>query len=596
MKTLDVSVNVGKEIFEISSDFANPIEVVRESLHNSYDAGATRVDIRALPQTLPDGRRVLTLEFVDNGIGMDEATLERFFGLGYSDKPTVPGRRSIGLKGHGTKIYYQAKDLLVATRVKESPLRVAKLSDARTVVNQRNIPRPEFHEGDDAERIVQLHDIPAIRGSGTVVRLVDFTPDSSRLIDAFRMRALENYLRWFTIYGSFEHVVRGESPQAPFSLHVQATDATQGQLVSFGHAWPSEDQSDLKQLKKLDDRRPFNYFRKTLPFLDRAIEDGYRIDVAVLFEGKRGRLERDTCISRQRVGGLYTEEERYGLWLCRDFIPIERKFEWLLEDECPKIVEDLRRPLVLVNSQDFMLIANRGSVGNSSQQLLSAIKQAVFQVLEEAQEDKDIERFLNEYQEDLFSRQREKDQKALIRRIDRFNVKQKCRIQLADGRQHEFFEPQREITLFGLISELQILDADMLGIEVLDYDDHVGIDLLVRKNGNPGDLLDRTKVAYVELKYILQATLNHAFDHLSAIICWDCDLQPGALVTDAANNTFHFEQQKGKDGVTSSALLPPLDSKLAHNVKVIVLKRLLEERNHMTMQRNPKPVSKASKS
>lgn len=596
MKRVKVDVNVGKEIAEISYDFTDPIEVVREALHNAHDAGATSVQFKATAQTLPDRRRVLTLEFADNGIGMDEDRLTRFFGLGYSDKPPIANRRTIGFKGHGTKIFYQAKDLFVATRTVDGPLRVGVLRDVRSDVNQRSHLEPQLSEGDEAESLVRTEGLPQIDGHGTVIRLVDYTPDSSRLINRFKFAELENYLRWFTIYGSFEHVVRNAPPIPPFELHVQATDATLPVKVEFGHSWPITDITDLKQLKKRDERRPFNFFRKTFRFADRPIADGYRIDVAVLFEGKRGRVDRDEGISRQGSSRLYTEEERYGMWLCRDFIPIELRSDWLLDDECPKLVDDLRRPLVFVNSQDFLLIANRGSVGNSPQQLLTAIKQGVFDILKLVQEDKDVERFLNEYQEELFSRQREKDQKALHRRIDRFNAKQECTIKLPDGREHVFFEPQREITLFGLIAELQMLQPDLLGLEILDYDDHVGIDLLVRKNGNVGDLLDRTKVAYVELKYVLQSTLNHAFDHLFAVVCWECDLKPGDFVTDAANTTFHFEQQKGKDGMTSSALVPPLDGKLSHHVKVIVLSRLLEERYQLTPRENPRPISKTAKS
>src|SRR5690242_9725611 len=107
MRNLTVTVDAGREIAEISADFTDPIEVVRESVHNSFDAGATEVSVAAVPQTLPDGRRVLTLEFQDNGIGMSEETLACFFGLGHSVKPSIPGRPTIGFKGHGTKIYYQ---------------------------------------------------------------------------------------------------------------------------------------------------------------------------------------------------------------------------------------------------------------------------------------------------------------------------------------------------------------------------------------------------------------------------------------------------------------------------------------------------------
>jgi hypothetical protein len=594
MRNLTVTVDAGREIAEISADFTDPIEVVRESVHNSFDAGATEVSVAAVPQTLPDGRRVLTLEFQDNGIGMSEETLACFFGLGHSVKPSIPGRPTIGFKGHGTKIYYQAQDVYVATRVDGGLLNLAIVRNARRDIHSKRTPTPEYFSGEEADAVARSEKLSVPTQHGTSIRLVDYTPDSSRLIDVFKFDALENYLRWFTIYGSFEHVVKSTTPTAPFSLKVQGTDLKSSQ-IGFGHPWPSDDRIDIKALKRLDDRRPFNYFRKSFRFPDRSIADGFRIDVAILFEGKRGRLDRDKAISRQRSGGLYAEEERYGLWLCRDFIPVEQKFEWLLEEECPRLVEDLRRPLIFVNSQDFKLIANRGSVGNSPQQLLDAIKQAIFSILEEVEDDKDIQKFLNEYQEDLFGRQRDKDQKALTRRIDRHNDRSECEIKLANGKTHLFFEPKREITLFGLISELQVLDASILSLEILDYDDHSGIDLLVQRNGNPANLLDKTKVSYVELKYVLGAQVNHAFDHLYAVICWESDLKQDDFVTDAANNKFQFEEKKGADGVTSSRLIPLPDSKLTHNVKVIVLKRLLQEKYAMTMRKNPKPISKSAR-
>lgn len=595
MTTINVTVNAGKEIAEISSDFTDPIEVIRESLHNAYDAGATKVSISAMPETLADGRRVLTLEFVDNGIGMSEQSLAGFFGLGHSDKPAILSRQPIGFKGHGTKIYYQAQDLFVQTRTNDGQLYLAVFQNSRKTILAKHAPEPRLFMGEEAEAEIRINRLTPLSGNGTSIRLVDYTADSSRLIDAFRFDRMENYLRWFTVYGSFQHVVLDTNPQPPFELLVQGIDTNRLSPINFGHPWPRDDRTDLRSLKKLDDRRPFNFFRKTFRYPDLSIEDGYRIDMAILFEGKRGRLERDQKISRQGKSSeqtIYTEEERYGLWLCRDFIPIERKFEWLIEEDCPRMVDDLRRPLIMVNSQDFKLIANRGSVGNSSQQLMEAVKRAVYDKLEEVQSDRDVERFLNEYQEDLFSRQREKDQKALSRRIDRFNNKKECEIILSNGKPYTFFEPQREITLFGLVSELQILDESILNMEILDYDDHSGIDLLVRKNGNPSNLLDKTRVAYVELKYVLASMVNHAFDYLYAVICWECDLNPGDLVTDAANNKFQYEVHKDQQGLTLARLVPLPDGKVTHNVKVILLQKLLEEKYQLTLKSNPHPVSK----
>ena len=238
-----------------------------------------------------------------------------------------------------------------------------------------------------------------------------------------------------------------------------------------------------------------------------------------------------------------------------------------------------------------MLIANRGSVGNSPQSLLTAVQHGLFKILEDVQDDPQVARFLNEYQEDLFGRMREKDKKALQRRIDRYNHKQRFTVTLPGGKTYEFWEPQREITLFGLLSELQLLAPGLLGFEILDYDDHHGIDLLVRRNGT-GELLDKQKVAYVELKYELGAQVNHAFDHLFGIVCWDTFLTPNSPVVDAAGHQFTYQESKDAQNVTHAHLVPPPGGPLNHNVRVVVLKRLLSEAYGLAGRPNPRAIKK----
>ncbi|MHB1421769.1 MAG: ATP-binding protein [Gemmataceae bacterium] len=194
MRAIEVRANIGKEVAEISRDFTHPIEVVREALHNAYDAGAKTVEISALVQTLPDGRRVLTLEVFDDGIGMTEDTLAAFFGLGLSEKPGVADRRIIGFKGHGTKIYFQAQELAVATRCQNMPLLCAAVNQARESVYSRVAPRPQLYEGNEASSLASTRSLRLPNAHGTSLRLIDFTPESGRLIEDFKTFPLENYI------------------------------------------------------------------------------------------------------------------------------------------------------------------------------------------------------------------------------------------------------------------------------------------------------------------------------------------------------------------------------------------------------------------
>jgi hypothetical protein len=595
MAQFEPTVNSGREIAEISRDFAKPIEVLREAIHNSHDAGAKEVRVLARIEKLAGGSRGLTLEIADDGCGMTEDVIKNLFGLGHSQKETLPDRIPIGYKGHGTKIYYQASEVFVMTRRNGGDLLMAHLASARKDIFQEVVPKPTLLKGNEAQRLADERGLVLLRSDqGTIIRLVDFTPNSDRLIDDFARAPVVNYLRWFTIFGSFKKVLYPDY-QPPMKLFFQGTNEQAFQEVAFGHDWPPSDHVDIKTLKKRDERRPFNYFCKTFRHTDIPVQSGYRIDIAALFEGSRGRRERDLGIRRQRVGGLYHEEERYGIWLCKDFIPIEPKFEWLNEEDYPLTEDSLQRPLILVNCQEFELTANRGSVGNSPDVLLKAVKDAVFKLMREnIEDDKDLSNFLNEYQQDLFSRLREKDRKALQRRIDRYNKKQRCTIVLPGGKSHAFFEPTREITLFGLISELKILDHKLLGLDILDYDDHVGIDLLVRRDTNPLHLLDKSKVAYTELKFDLESAINHPFDNLHSIICWETALSDRDPVQDPTGESFIYQEARDNDGITHAHLAPHPSSKLSHSIKVITLRRLLQERYGLQSEPNSNPIGAAT--
>jgi hypothetical protein len=595
-QALDVKVNAAKELGEISRDFLKPIEVLREALANGYDAGAAEVVIRAWSANDPTGRRIMNLEIRDDGEGMNTTGLEGFFGLGFTTKPRVPGRTPIGVKGHGTKIYYQANEIWIATRSTGGPLLVACVENARRDVLNATLPKPTSWEGKDAEEWARAQELWDSRQRGTVIRLIDYTADSGRLIDDFKRKPLENYIRWFTIYGSFRHIVEARPPEAPLRLRLQATDDLQTLPVEYGHPWPDQDETDVKSLRKRDERRPFNFFTKSFRNTNLVVKGGYRIDIAVAFEGKRTREARDSCIRRQRAGGLYFEEERYGLWLCRDYLPIEMRSDWLQHDELA-LFNDLepKRALVLVNCQDLRLTANRGSVGNSEANVVEAVRQGVLDYLESLEDDQDLARFREEYEEDRLRRVREKDRKAFQRRLERYNRKMWCTIRIPpDLDEFTFFEPTREATLFGLLCQLEVVDPTLLEIDVLDYDDHKGLDYLVRMPGDATDQLTRDRVAYVELKYELEPILNHAFDNMAAVICWDSALGKGSVVEDAAGERFTLQESEVSDGptkVTYSVLSPQPNSKFNHQVRVIVLKRLLRERRAYVEQRNPKQIN-----
>lgn len=582
---INVQVNAGKEIAEIAKDFEKPIEVIREAIHNSYDAGAKKMEIKAAGETLPSGVRILTLEFIDDGVGMDHEGLECFFGLGFHKSNPHPNRHPIGVKGHGTKIFYQAAELVVLTKTLTGDLLLADLSNSWGVVCSHQKPEPRLYIGQAAEVEAAIRKMEIPQKHGTTIRLINFTPNSERLIPEFNLLPLRNYIRWFTIFGSFEHLLNGSFMQAPMELSVQATDSSIGEQISFGHNLPTADCTDFKILKQLDPRRPTNYFSKMFKRSKYKTPQGYTIDLFALIEGPRVRAERDTCIKKKKVGGLYREDERYGLWLCKDYIPVDYSYhqEWSDDAECPGIADlDLTRALIFVNSQDFFVTANRNSVGNSPDPLLKSVKNAVFEFMGQIGQDKAVVEFSNQFTEDRYAREREKDRKALDRRIIRFKNRTMFRISLPKSGDYTFLEPQREITLYGLVAHLNEIEPDMFGLEIIDYDDHSGIDMLVRKP--PVNPLDKPELAYIELKHTLSSPVNHSFAVLHAIICWETsrDVTLYSNFQDKTKSEYWYNEFKDPAGITHAELVPQPGQKVTHHIKVVALRKLLEEKYGLT--------------
>ncbi|MBV8808202.1 MAG: hypothetical protein JO033_05965 [Acidobacteriaceae bacterium] len=57
-----------------------------------------------------------------------------------------------------------------------------------------------------------------------------------------------------------------------------------------------------------------------------------RYDAVFSVEGKRVKYDSNPMLRRPGYNapeGAYTVQDRYGLWLCKVFIPIQRKNEWI---------------------------------------------------------------------------------------------------------------------------------------------------------------------------------------------------------------------------------------------------------------------------
>ena len=180
-------VNAEAEFLEIASDFGNPLEIVREAVSNSIDAGARSIKIAFSVEEV-DGAQTLVITVEDDGSGMTKGVLEKdFWGLGFSG--SRDDKTKIGEKGHGTKIYLRSEEVRVLTHsnegahesVCERPMRAL----TRRLAHQPRI------------RPVQ----PTQKHTGTSIRIYGYNQNER---SAFVQNVVKDYILWFTKFGSIE--------------------------------------------------------------------------------------------------------------------------------------------------------------------------------------------------------------------------------------------------------------------------------------------------------------------------------------------------------------------------------------------------------
>ena len=141
-------VSPADEFLEISNDFTDPKELIREAISNAFDANATVMKITSYIDR-SSGIDELVIEIEDDGEGMDIDRLKDFFGLGFSNRRIKDdkGNKSIdaiGEKGHGTKIYFNSRQIEVET-ARDKTLITAKMEKPIQTLRTGNIPVSYTH-------------------------------------------------------------------------------------------------------------------------------------------------------------------------------------------------------------------------------------------------------------------------------------------------------------------------------------------------------------------------------------------------------------------------------------------------------------------
>lgn len=558
MPSFRPSVNEAREFLEISSDFGNPKEIIREAVSNSFDAKATEIRISTVIDK-STGEDELVITIADNGEGMTEGQLQFFFGLGFTNRVETDeyGNKisdAIGEKGHGTKVYFNSRRIEVVT-----------VRDGKRINATLDEPRKKLRKGEVPE--VQYEITPTSDESGTIIIVRGY---NNNIQMGFSHGEIKDYIYWFTKFGSFEREVN-ITKHKDVTILLAGLGLNGSESLNFGHPFPNE-VNNIKELKDIDKVSPFEHYVARWAFPSQSVigMPGTTIDFVFYIEGNKAKKDYNKMIRDpyEHSPGKYRVEERYGLWLCKDYIPIERNNGLVAKRS------EWTKYHAFVNCQEFRLTANRGDLGNTPPNIMHAVEQTVKDIFEKQIETSEkFKRYLDELEKEeneLRAKQAAEWEESDFER----RIKEALSKKVAKLENTELIEPRQESGVFSLLLQLLTLKSDLFSFKIIDYDTRIGYDLLVTQDSALD--LERASKQFVELKRELGRSFDHSFKKLAAVICWDTKLTNDEEVTDRTGTKRKMRITPPDEETKYTKYMLVSDTE-KHNIEVFVLKDYLRE-------------------
>jgi len=541
-------VDETQEFIEIANDFSNPLDLVREAISNAYDAKATEINI--IFEVIKEyGESVLKITLKDNGIGMNRDGIQSFFDLGNSLRRNDP--EAIGEKGHGTKVYFNSRKIEVITKQSEIVYHAIMSEPYRKLYN-REVPAVDVTE-------------TAEDGEETGTEIIIYGYNNNRR-DKFTHEILRDYILWFTKHGSIEN--QFVTKEQKVKLRLKGLGATDEEVLENGHPFPSNSDDIDKLFETYLTKAPDYYCKKNVKKgkLKNFPEINYQAIFAI--EGKYVKYSYNTMLRRpgySAPSGAYTIQERYGLWLCKDFIPVQRKNEWITFKG-----SEYTKFHAFLNCQNLKLTANRGSIENTPSEVLQDIQHEVKKIYDEIIKSDDWTSMEWLEDEAIAYQTTEKEKKNFEWRIKKVN-----RANVANYKGFTLVEPERESGVFSIFLQLSLLNNSLFPFQVIDYDTHQGIDVIAK--GDKATPIASAKLFYVEFKRNLERGFNHSFENLHSIICWETEIKHDDILSDI-NGEERKMQIVSPDNDSDYTRYFLDNPKKAHKIEVYVLKQYLKEK------------------
>ncbi|NIC00929.1 ATP-binding protein [Halobacterium sp. R2-5] len=453
-------VNEVNEFLEIASDFEDPLEVIRESLSNAYDAHATEVEITI--QNRPNGSDII---IEDDGQGMNERDLESFFDLGNSRKTD-----SIGYKGHGTKIFYKS-DRIEVTTIHEGTSYRAVMDKPWEKLNRKELPEYDLTKNEVRPG-----------NPGTKIKITNFRSGQGFAAEELTYNKIHHYLKWKTIAGSTAHHFGDSQREMEITVDLdEEIDDTRDQLTTTNRLeFPDE------QHEPDDDMYPAARMCKHYPSeeIDIEYEGGETtLQITGMVGGKEARNELPTY-------GRHSAQ--FGIWFAKDHIKVERLNEAISHDN------EFIHFFFVANCQDIELSANRETIRNKASPVYRALRDEVEYYISKVTQDPWFKDYLQTRKEGQHRRRSVNQRSSISERRDQVR---------ANG-----FSPDNQTEVL-LAMERATQQTQSSPLRVEDFDPTADIHAIVRQDGKL-----RNAVVHPELTELFEEDVP--LENTEVAICW----------------------------------------------------------------------------
>ncbi|PZX10128.1 histidine kinase/DNA gyrase B/HSP90-like ATPase [Breznakibacter xylanolyticus] len=562
----EVKINKSSEIFQIITDFGDPLEIFREAFQNAIDEDATKVFCRVYHTKKLSGDELI-IDIWNNGHGLQKTNISNFFDLAYStkvDENGIPIKGKLGYKGHGAKIYFNSKQVIITSKTK-AEYWSAKLDNPIEQLEQKST----LEYSDFIEPSLTNVLLPEDWSEGFWVRItghLHFKTEHTKF--KLNHKNLRDYSKWFTVFGSIATYYNSELRDKNIKLYLQGIDfetfkreadvclinpkttfetvyGIEYEIINLGHYFPPErfeDKIMKKHIKEIGSNKPFWEYYSRMAHNDWvSCDNNTSFYLMINVEGYETKREYDILLTQRgkaRTAISHTDVQRYGIWACKGGIPVEKIDNWI---EGGKGQYSYLQ--AFVDCDDFKLTANRGSIHNTEIEKLDIVKKKLNEIFSSKKisdllnERKDIEEFENI----LISI--EEDGNKLEKRFK--ESKRRKSIILPNGTRLK--EPSKLKTGYSesetmvLLIQLTTLYPQLFTFKLEDYDTTKGIDFVIEENKNP---------KYIELKGTLDKRINHPFRYISKFITYDLSINENDIIED--NETFKAVLKVNKTDIFQS--------------------------------------------